>query len=113
MTFEELSEKKKKMEDECASYKEAVRTFLEQCIKDAGLSDTRVRLKSNPELVGRLYVEFCYGSIEIVFRKINKNGSISRNTSYISNFSYTQTFEDYPELTAKLVKLFEPVGDSE
>ena len=113
MTFEELCEKKKKMEDECASYKEAVRTFLEQCIKDAGLSNTRVRLKSNPEIVGRLYVEYHYNGLEIVFRKINKNGSISRDTSYISNFSYTQTFEGYPKLTAKLVKLFEPVGDSE
>ena len=69
--------------------------------------------KENPELVGRLFIEFYYGSIAIVFRKVNKNGSISRNTSYISNFSYTQTFEGYPKLTAKLVKLFEPVGDSE
>ena len=113
MTFEELCEKKKKMEDACTSYKEAVRTFLEQCLEEAGLNNKVVHPKESPELVGRLFIEFCYGSIEIVFRKINKNGSISRNTSYISNFSYTQTFEDYPELTSKLIKLIEPVGDSE
>ena len=113
MTFEELCEKKKKMEDACTSYKEAVRTFLEQCLEEAGLNNKVVRPKENPELVGKLFIEFYYGSIAIVFRKINKNGSISRNTSYISNFSYTQTFEGYPKLTAKLVKLFEPVGDSE
>ena len=70
MTFEELSEKKKKMEDECASYKEAVRTFLEQCVKDAGLSNTKVRLKRNPEIVGRLYIEYYYSRIEIVSARL-------------------------------------------
>ena len=113
MTFEELCEKKKKMEDACASYKEAVRTFLEQCIKDAGFSNTRVRLKSNPELVGRLYVEYHYSGLEIVFHKITKKGAISRNTSYISGLSFCQWFDKYPKLTAELIKLFEPVGDSE
>ena len=45
MTFEELCEKKKKMEDACASYKEAVRTFLEQCLEEAGLNNKVVRPK--------------------------------------------------------------------
>ena len=113
MTFEELSEKKKKMEDACASYKEAVRTFLEQCVKDAGLSNTRVRLKSKPELVGRLYVEDRYNGLEIVFRKITKNGNISCNISYVSGLSFCQWFDKYPKLPVALTKLFEPVGDSE
>lgn len=113
MTFEELCEKKKKMEDECTAYREAVRTFFEQCLNDAGLNNIKVRLKSNPEIVGRLYVEYKYNGLEIVFHKLTKKGSVSRNASYISGLSFCQWFDRYPKLTEKLKEIFEPAEDSE
>lgn len=113
MTFEELCEKKKKMEDDCNKYNSAVHDFLEQCIEEAGFKGIQVIPKHNPSLVGRLYVEYVSGSQEIVFRKITKKGSVSKNSSYISGLSYSQWFDRFPMITSKLKEIFEPAEDSE
>ena len=91
-----------------SEYREKIKAFVDETLKDAGLYDTKCRCKKDGKIGYIRVMPSSYSSVkpELKFQPIRKDGELSKNLTNIYSIRITSNI-----LKDKLLDEFEPITD--